>query len=72
MFSNFTPVFIQGQSNPHFYRDVQVDFWSSMKLVNACGERAVWPIGRGSGDKELCISRNMPRTNLGPEAKAQE
>ena len=54
------------------YRDVQVDFWSSTKLVNAWGERAVWSIGRGFGDKELCISRNMPRANLGPEAKAQE
>ena len=54
------------------YRDVQVDFWSSTKLVNAWGERAVWSIGRGFRDKELCISRNVPKANLGPEAKAQE
>lgn len=54
------------------YTDVQVDFWSCTKLVNAWGERAVWSIGRGFGDKELCMSRNMPRANLRPEAKAQE
>lgn len=47
------------------YTDVQVDFQSCAKLVQCMGERAVWSIGRGFGDKEMCMSRNMPRQTWG-------
>ena len=47
------------------YRDVQVDFWSSTKLVNAWGERAVWSIGRGFGDKGIVHFKERAKSKPG-------